>query len=108
MSDLKDSLRKDEQSTILGGGKYEVDFSDMDRAAVEQAVEQLNQRFRKREMTVDQYEKALNRMDDDEVEIDFSDIEKDIAELEMNDVEIFVEDEAEEPAIKPETGGEWD
>jgi len=106
LSSLKNSMRKDEQIRILGGDKYEVSFTDIDSASAEQAAEQHSQVLRKRKMMVDQFRKNVERTDED-VEIDFSDIEKDVAELEMQDFDVYVEQEGEIPEQVPETGEDW-
>jgi len=104
---LKNSLRKDEQIRILSGDTYKVDFSAIDSASAEEAAQQHSQVLRKRKMTVNQFRDSVARTDE-EVEIDFSDIEKDVAELEMQDMEdfdVYVEQEGEIPEQVPGTGG---
>jgi len=109
LDSLKNALRKDEQIQILSGGRYEVEFGDLSGSAVEKASEQYEESIRRREMTVQQFQQSMDRMDED-VEIDFSDVDKDVAELEMEDMDDFgviVEnpEEFEEPV--PETGEDW-
>lgn len=109
LSSLKNSLRKDEQVSILGGDKYEVSFAEIDSASAEQAAEQHSQVLRKRKMMVDQFQNNVERTDED-VEIDFSDIEKDVAELEMQDmgdIDIFIEGEEELEEVPEAESEEW-
>lgn len=108
LDSLKDALRKDEHIHLMSGGKYEIDFSKLNGANVEKSSEKYQQFLNQRQMTVEQFRNAVDRMDED-VEVDFSDIEKDVQELEMQDVEVFFEEEGgqefEEPV--PETGEDW-
>jgi hypothetical protein len=108
LSSLKNSLRKDEQVSILGGDKYKISFTDIDSASAEEAAQRHSQVLRKRKMMVDQFRNNVERTEED-VEIDFSDIEKDVAELEMQDMEdidIYIEGEEELEQPVPETDSE--
>lgn len=109
LSSLKNSLRKDEQVSILGGDKYEVSFTDIDSASAEEAAQRHSQVLRKRKMMVDQFRNNVERTEED-VEIDFSDIEKDVAELEMQDIEdidIFIEGEEGLEEVPEVNSEEW-
>jgi len=108
LSALKNAMRKDEQVKIVSGDIYDVDLSDINNAAVQRMVEEHRSTLHDRQMMVEDFKEDVNRMEDEEIEIDFSDIEKDVAELEMQDldVEFFVEPDAEAPEL--EGDAEWD
>lgn len=109
LSSLKNSLRKDEQVSILGGEKYEISFTEIDSASAEEAAQRHSQVLRKRKMMVDQFQNNVERTDED-VEIDFSDIEKDVAELEMQDMEdidIFMQGEEGLEEVPEVNSEEW-
>jgi hypothetical protein len=107
LSAMKNAMRKDKQVKIVSGQTYDVSVADLDLPAVEKMAEKYRSQLQKRQRKVEEFEAGVDRMEEEEVEIDFSDIEKDIAELEMQDmdVEFYFDDqtpemEAEEP--------EWD
>lgn len=107
LSALKNAMRKDKQVKIVSGDTYEVSVGNVDIAAVEKMAEQHRSQLRDRQRKVEEFQSGVDRMEEEDIEIDFSDIEKDVAELEMQDmdVELFVEPEA--PEIEAEEP-EWD
>ena len=89
---LRNALRKDQQMKIVTGEHYQVNLTEIDTTAVENIAEEHRETLRRREMNVDALQDGVDRMEDDEVDINLRDIEKDVAELEMQDVSITVED----------------
>jgi hypothetical protein len=61
-----------------------------------------------RQRKVEEFQAGVDRLEEEEIEVEFSDIEKDIAELEMQDmdIDIFVEPGGEAPEIEAEDP-EW-
>lgn len=105
---LKNALWKDKQVKIVSGDIYDVGVGNVDIAAVEKMAEKHRSQLQDRQRKVEEFQAGVDRMEEEEIEIEFSDIEKDVAELEMQDtdVDIFVEPEAETPEIEAEDS-EW-
>jgi hypothetical protein len=93
LSAMKNALRKDETMKIVSGSFYNIDLSEINVSEVEAVAEEHSQDMMERQMTVEEFKSGLETIEEDDVQIDFSDIEKDVAELEMENVEIFWEEE---------------
>jgi len=108
-TNLKDAIRRDEHVRVLAGQNYSVDFTEISTTGPEKAAEVMEQMMQERQMKVKQFEESMERMEEDDVELDFNDIDRDIAELQMQDVEFDVEvqDQPEMPEAVPETGEDW-
>jgi len=108
-TNLKDALRRDEHIRVLAGQNYEVDFTEISTSGPEKAAQVMEEIMQEREMKVKQFEQSMDRMEEDEVELDFNDIDRDIAELQMQDVEfdVKVENQPEMPEPVTETGEDW-
>ena len=107
-SALKDAMRKDETIKVASGSRYFVSFSEMDRAALEDQVENYRSQLLEAENSVKDFNSQLSRADHD-ITLDFDDLEKDVSELEMDtsdmdeDFQIVVQGPEEELATQ-----EWD
>jgi hypothetical protein len=108
-TNLKDALRRDEHVRVLAGQNYNLDFTEISTSGPEKAAEAMNQMMQERQMKVEQFEKSMESMEEDEVELDFNDIDRDIAELQMQDVDfdVTVEEQGEIPEAVPETSDDW-
>ena len=109
MAALKNAMRKDEQVKIISGDTYSVSLSDVDSSAVERMAEEHRSVLRNRDRKVEEFWKGVDKTEQEDIEIDFSDLDKDIEELEMDaaeiqeDLQIVVED-PDEPLVESE---EW-
>lgn len=100
---LKSLKIKRKQKQIIEGTRYHFDLSQVSTTNVEKLSEEYRETVMERQQKVEELQKGINSVGDEDVEIDFSDIEKDVRELEMSDVQFEIEaDDGTVHEIEPE------